>query len=125
MNELAKKLWNQYIGNNTLEGFDAFNYPIKFNEYGTKSRYAWTIDHVWPLSPNGNDYYYGSENLQNLQILSRKANNKKGNNVTGKINGIIFAVKKIDTDTNKNNIGRMKLQTSKQKWVWAYNHWEE
>ncbi len=124
MQEYVKRVWDYCIGSNLTEGYDAFGYPIKFNEYGLKSKYGWTIDHIWPLSPNGIDYATGSESMQNLQVLSTKANNKKGNQVTGKINNIVFAVSKISVDKNKNNIGRMKIQKNNE-WYWAYNDWKK
>lgn len=124
MEDFIKHVWNNCIGLNKKHGVDAFGNEIKFEEYGQKTKFGWTIDHVWPLSPNGKDYKEGSNSLQNLQVLSYKANNKKGNLVTGKINGFVFAVTKISEDKERKNIGRMKIQKD-SIWYWAYNDWKE
>lgn len=124
MQDFVKRVWNNCIGLNKKSGVDAFGYEIKFDDYGLKTKYGWTIDHIWPLSPNGKDYKEGSRSLQNLQVLSNKANNKKNNLVTGKINNYIFAVTKISEDKERKNIGRMKIQID-SNWYWAYNDWKE
>lgn len=124
MEDFVKRVWDVCIGINKKYGTDPFGYEVKFEEYGLKTKCGWTIDHVWPLSPNGKDYKEGSKSMQNLQVLSNKANNKKSNLVTGKINNVIFAVTKISEDKEKRNIGRMKVQIDSQ-WYWAYNDWKE
>lgn len=120
MEDFVKRVWNYCIGFGRKSGFDAFGNEIKFEDYGLKTKYGWTIDHIWPISPKGNDYIDGSNSFQNLQVLSLKANNKKSNLVTGKIGDIVFAIKKVGVDKEGKNIGRMKIQKDSQ-WFWAYN----
>lgn len=123
MEDYIKYIWDYCIGSDKEIGLDAFGNEIKLNEYGMKSKYGWTIDHIWPLAPNGIDYKTGSYSLQNLQVLAFKANTKKANNVSGKINDIDWSIKKVGEDKDGNNIGRMKVKIDGQ-WYWAYNDWK-
>lgn len=50
---------------------------IQKSEYGKKTIYGWEIDHEKPLAENG------TYDLDNLQPLHWKNNNKKGDNYPG------------------------------------------
>jgi hypothetical protein len=45
---------------------------IKKSDYGTKTEFGWTVDHMFPLSKGGDD------NIRNLQLLHWSNNEHKG-----------------------------------------------
>ncbi|GHU31428.1 hypothetical protein FACS1894166_02860 [Bacilli bacterium] len=63
-----------------------------------------TIDHIFPKSMNG------SSTIENLTLLSKESNLKKGNRITGNINGLQFEVRKIGKSKHGKKIGKLHIK---------------
>ncbi len=67
-----EKIWKQWYGN-ALIVRDISNRIIDFTQFGTDSEYAWSIDHIMPISQGGTDL------LENLIPVNKLTNTEKGN----------------------------------------------
>lgn len=67
----------QIVPNNNPSVFrkDTYGYWIKWNDYGTTSKYGWEVDHIIPVSRRGSDV------LGNLQPLHWENNRRKSDNL--------------------------------------------
>lgn len=115
--QTALKVWEAYFGRRA-EVYDAFGVLINKVEHGTSSNKAWDIDHIWPENSE-NEEWDGANTYSNVQPLAIVSNQEKGNKLQGKVNGIPFAVKKIDENEGL-AIGRMKIELNGE-WYWAYD----
>ncbi len=77
MTEKLNTLWELTL---TIESLNPDEYRvddlgaiIKKSDYGKKTMFGWTIDHIFPLSKGGDD------NIRNLQLLHWENNLLKGN----------------------------------------------
>lgn len=119
----AMSIWEAYFDGET-EVTDAFgrtinkaNYENDSNNSGEKT---WTIDHIWPKHPDSETTSQGGANTySNVQILHWESNQDKSNKLQGIVNGVPFAVKKIDENEGK-AIGRMRVKYD-DEWQWAYD----
>lgn len=119
MQSVEQIVWEKYFGKNAKSGFDAFGVEIRFDCFGMKEKYGWNLDYIWPLKPNKPNYKNGSSSIDNLQPLSYKSSLKKDCFLTGKINGIIFAVVKNNVDNENKPIGKMKVKKEDGLWYWT------
>jgi hypothetical protein len=79
--------WEKEFGNRN-EAFDFAERLIRKNEYGKRSEYGWTIDHILPEARNGPDKW------ENIQIVHFVTNEEKADKNTFETNGKYFQIKK-------------------------------
>jgi hypothetical protein len=84
----SEQFWEEELGNRN-EFHDFSGRLVRKNEYGVRSEYGWTIDHILPLAMNGSD------RRENAQITHFKTNEEKADKNTFEVNGKFFQVKKI------------------------------
>lgn len=120
ISKIADEIWKNCIGEKSTKAFDAFGFRINYYDYNSNNDTSWTLDHVWPLK---NNVIPGSKSFDNLQVLSKKANELKANHTQGKINGCTFSVSK-EYDENNKRVGRMSIKDKNNNWFWAYDDWK-
>ena len=69
-NEVAKKVWKKQFGS-ASEGRDKTGKIVKKQNHSNGNN-GWNVDHKKPLSKGG------TNDISNLQVLSAKENNQKG-----------------------------------------------
>jgi CRISPR/Cas system Type II protein with McrA/HNH and RuvC-like nuclease domain len=82
------EFWEHEFGRSNSE-HDFAGRKICKKEYGKKTSYGWTVDHIMPLSLNGSD------TVENCQITHYKTNEEKADKTTFESNGRLFQVKKM------------------------------
>ena len=112
------KIWNAYFGKQTDSVNDPFGRKICKSNYADDSTNSWDIDHIWPENPKDSNAAQGANVLENVQPLSIISNREKSNMLQGKVNGVTYAISKVDTHEGK-SIGRMSIKDD-EEWVWAY-----
>lgn len=112
------KIWKKCFGD-VEHGKDPFGRKVCKNNFGKQVKNGWTIDHIWPIKPNADNYNSGSNNILNKQVLHWESNEEKSNKVSGKVNNIIYSVVLDYEDDKGKNIGKMKIKYNDQ-WYWWY-----
>ena len=84
MNHL--QIWDCFFGARR-EAYDFAGRKMRREQYGTKSPYAWDVDHILPRAEGGKN------GMGNLQIVSCLTNKEKADKITFYANGKLFQVK--------------------------------
>ena len=97
--------WRYWHGD-AKEAIDPYGYKIEFDKFGSYEQ-MWNVDHVWPFSKGGLTV------IENGVPTSYQANEIKGDNISGKINGNDYKVTKIKT--KQGPIGELEINGKKIK----------
>ena len=92
------------------ESHDFAGRIIKKNDYGIRSEYGWTIDHILPLGMNGSDTW------DNIQIAHWKTNEEKANKNTFEINNKLFQVKRIENLFDEDKMANYPYKRCKKQY---------
>jgi hypothetical protein len=84
----SEQFWEEEFGDKN-ESHDFAGRAVRKSEYGVRTDYGWTVDHILPLALNGPD------NWENYQITHFLTNEEKADKNTFEANGKYFQVKKI------------------------------
>jgi len=84
----SEQFWEGEFGNRN-EAHDFSGRLVRKNDYGVRTEYGWTRDHILPLSMKGPD------KPENFQITHFRTNEEKADKNTFEANGKYFQVKKI------------------------------
>jgi hypothetical protein len=85
----SSDFWEEQFKDRTTAN-DFAGREIHKNEYGARSEYCWTLDHILPLVLNGPDTW------DNIQITHWETNEEKAYKNTFEANGKMFQVKRIE-----------------------------
>ncbi|MBU1142306.1 MAG: HNH endonuclease [Firmicutes bacterium] len=100
---VAMRLWNDIFGENTIWARDCFGTWIHKDDFGNTTNmrrrpngdgkeyvYGWTVDHIMPISKGGKDTW---NNFEPMHYIN---NNKKGGDISFKIENVSYQVIKCN-----------------------------